>query len=542
MRCWKCGRDNTDGATKCLYCDAEMKRTACKTEEGEALRKLYDQFGPDAVFTQKSFLTNGLGDYLQDSTKLRNQLRMAMEAGIGELYLRQLRNAGKPDTVFRNKARKLIVDDAGLSDQISEKIMGYFDEMIGWESGEEETKELPKATVQEVNTKEQPNSIVQKEVSQQAKKKDLESFESEQPKRSSKAVIWVVALLVILIGGLLIINQSQGWIPVPWASVTPSSTVTTKSAEVTPDTRPTPTQFITYSVLGNNYQIYEYDADGNIKNTISVQATPTPTPKQDITPTPTPKQDVTPTPEMFAGPAPKINNISPDETYTGWLKILCDANGAYGPHFVLLREHVKSGVVEDIVYQDNDEFGLRQLQRGLYDSEAEPGETYAYTLANTDNHGTYGVTSEKYYYTVPLKGKPAGVSLDNANLPSLKRSQITEAKRADYDDAKKLLSIDIIEPGKSALTCIYVIYDPDGKLVGNWRAHVSYQSTTAVSLGDSFKETIWLGHDVPRLIDEHFYPKWHDKGDYGAIKTGDYTIKFYCDFGLIGSYRFTVAP
>lgn len=248
MKCWKCGTDNTEGATKCLYCGAEMKRTACKTEEGEALRKLYDQFGPDAVFAQKNFLTNGLGDYLQDSSKLRNQIRMVMDAGIGDLYLKQLKETGKPDADFSARAKKIIVDDAGLSEQTSDQIMSLFDEMIGWKSEEE------------IKPKEPPKASVQKDVFQQAMQKDLEPFDTEKPKRSSKVIIWIIALLVILIGGLLIINQSQGWIPVPWATATPSPTPTPTP---TPTEEPDPVaiadydfRFAVYSNKDNKYIRY----------------------------------------------------------------------------------------------------------------------------------------------------------------------------------------------------------------------------------------------------------------------------------------------
>ena len=100
------------------------------------MRKVYDYFGCDRVLGEK-VLTNALGDVLPDSKRLRSQLAMALDAGVGRQYLHQLKTCGKPDEAFQRRVRKLLTEDAELSDTRAAEIMGFFDEMIGWE--------LPKA-------------------------------------------------------------------------------------------------------------------------------------------------------------------------------------------------------------------------------------------------------------------------------------------------------------------------------------------------------------------------------------------------------------
>ena len=132
MKCWKCGRDIPEGASMCTYCSASMNRKAPATPAGKAMRQIYDRFGSGRVFDKKSILSIALGDMLEDSKKIRSQIDMVMSAGVGGVYLNQLQNVGKSDSAFCNKIKKLMTDEAGLSDKVAAELMGYFDEMIGW--------------------------------------------------------------------------------------------------------------------------------------------------------------------------------------------------------------------------------------------------------------------------------------------------------------------------------------------------------------------------------------------------------------------------
>lgn len=132
MKCWKCGQEIAGGAGSCPYCGAEQARSAPASEVGRALRALYDRYGCQTLLRQNEILVRGLGDLVQDSKKIRNQLRLALESGMGRLYLEQLKLAGRPDDAFYQRVRLRLTGDAGLAGQPAAQLMGWFDEMIGW--------------------------------------------------------------------------------------------------------------------------------------------------------------------------------------------------------------------------------------------------------------------------------------------------------------------------------------------------------------------------------------------------------------------------
>ena len=131
MRCWKCGKENNEGSSSCFYCSSSLLRPEPVTEAGRAMRALYDHYGPEEVLSNSAYLVNGIGDLLEDSKKLKNQLKMAADAGIFRLYKEQL-EIGYPDPGFDKRVRLLMTEDAGLSEKVAAELAGYFDEMIGW--------------------------------------------------------------------------------------------------------------------------------------------------------------------------------------------------------------------------------------------------------------------------------------------------------------------------------------------------------------------------------------------------------------------------
>lgn len=133
MICWRCGKKLTEHASSCAYCGTSQKRTVPKTEAGKAMRQIYDHFGPTEILTSKNKLSVGLGDILPDSKKLRRQIEGAFEAGIGQFYLNQLDAAGKADVNFNTKIKKLLTENAEVSDKAAKDLMKYMDEMIGWQ-------------------------------------------------------------------------------------------------------------------------------------------------------------------------------------------------------------------------------------------------------------------------------------------------------------------------------------------------------------------------------------------------------------------------
>lgn len=133
MKCWKCGSEIPDDVSICPYCSISMTRRKPMTDAGRAMRQIYDHFGSGKVFDEKSILPVALGDLLQDSKELRHQVEKTMAAGIGNIYLNQLRDTGRHDALFTTRVKKMIVEDAGFSEEIADNLMSFFDEMIGWE-------------------------------------------------------------------------------------------------------------------------------------------------------------------------------------------------------------------------------------------------------------------------------------------------------------------------------------------------------------------------------------------------------------------------
>ncbi len=136
MRCWRCGKEIENYTGECVYCHASLQRTIPITAEGAALRQLYDHYGSEEVFGNPTVLVNGFGDVVKDTLvtdvkKIRNNLKAAMDAGISRLYLDQLK-IGKPDPDFDARVRKVLTEHADLSEKATYRLMGWFDEMIGW--------------------------------------------------------------------------------------------------------------------------------------------------------------------------------------------------------------------------------------------------------------------------------------------------------------------------------------------------------------------------------------------------------------------------
>ena len=136
MKCWRCGQEINDGTQECVYCHADQRRSVPRTDIGQALRQLYDHYGAEAVLSNNVLLVNGLGDVVTDTLntnvkRLKGQLKMAMDAGLGRLYKEQL-SIGEPDSTFDAHVRTMLTEDVGLNDKAAEKLAAYFDEMIGW--------------------------------------------------------------------------------------------------------------------------------------------------------------------------------------------------------------------------------------------------------------------------------------------------------------------------------------------------------------------------------------------------------------------------
>lgn len=136
MNCWNCGKELTDGAAFCTGCGASAARREPQTPEGRALRSLLDHYGVERALEGSFRLPGGLGDLLDHPEPLRTHLKLALDAGLGQLLLTQLReNGATPTADFAAQERALLTDRAGLSGPAAESLMCAVDEMLGWQSG-----------------------------------------------------------------------------------------------------------------------------------------------------------------------------------------------------------------------------------------------------------------------------------------------------------------------------------------------------------------------------------------------------------------------
>lgn len=141
MKCWNCGSE-LDGSTAfCAQCGAAANRREPATREGRALHTLLEHYGRDRVLTSGTYLVNGLADLMEDAEPLRTHLKLAMDAGLGQLVLEQLKdNGAAPSAEFTERATRLLIEKAGLSDKIAAGLLGYVDDMLGWQSETAEKK------------------------------------------------------------------------------------------------------------------------------------------------------------------------------------------------------------------------------------------------------------------------------------------------------------------------------------------------------------------------------------------------------------------
>ena len=132
MRCWRCGKDNSEGVEKCLFCGISQSRTAPVTDTGKVFRKLYDDCGCEKIFEDSRYLTAPLSDFIPDSEILKSNIDLVFYVGIGKIYASQLQKQGKPDEDFYKRVKRVITEEADLSDRKADQLISYFDEMIGW--------------------------------------------------------------------------------------------------------------------------------------------------------------------------------------------------------------------------------------------------------------------------------------------------------------------------------------------------------------------------------------------------------------------------
>ena len=99
-------------------------------QQSEEVRQLRSHYDKEKLLGNGLVLHNALGDILgEDDQKLRTQIRLAMDAGLGKLYL-ELGDA-MPSADFDRKVKMLLEEECGLSSSTATDVQTFFDELAG---------------------------------------------------------------------------------------------------------------------------------------------------------------------------------------------------------------------------------------------------------------------------------------------------------------------------------------------------------------------------------------------------------------------------
>ena len=136
MKCCKCGHEIkvNDEVRFCYFCGAPQEQKKTLSETGSALRKIYNDFGPEKIFSNSRYITAALGDFIPDADIITTNIESVYRAGLGKVYETQFRKGEIPNEAFYSHVRNIITEEAGLSDKRANQLIQYFDEMVGWET------------------------------------------------------------------------------------------------------------------------------------------------------------------------------------------------------------------------------------------------------------------------------------------------------------------------------------------------------------------------------------------------------------------------
>lgn len=95
----------------------------------EAARQLRERYGKQKLLSNSLMLSNALGDLLgEDGKMLRSRVRMAMDAGVGKLYLEQV---DVPGIDFGGLVTARLQGECGFSHEVTADMKAFFDELCG---------------------------------------------------------------------------------------------------------------------------------------------------------------------------------------------------------------------------------------------------------------------------------------------------------------------------------------------------------------------------------------------------------------------------
>ncbi|MGN0762819.1 MAG: hypothetical protein ACI4MK_05505 [Aristaeellaceae bacterium] len=528
-RCWKCSQELPEGASLCHACGADQQERCplppqC-SEEARAMRAIYDHYGCRQVLGNATLLHNALGDYLgEDGRKLRNQVRIAMDSGLGKLYLNQLEH---PAPQFSAQALSLLTD-AGLSEQTARQLKFLFDAMVGFPAdAPARPVPPPPPPRQEVSRSQgRENTPPAQPPQSETSRKPVPPTPPSPPKKSQKPPRkkrwWIILLLLFLLIGI-VAERNAG------VGVSRSAPTATPTVRVFATSTPRPT------------------------------ATPTPkptnTPKPTATPTPKPTNTPKPTTTAVAPATPKTTSGSTSSrTFDINPGITADSG-----RFTITWEDSANAAPYQLKYQYVDE-SATATQCNFWASTSEkdsttssksytflyliPGKTYKFTVTDCNGAKTSRVMTlptPSSFVDGKLKASSIKVSLEYRYMESgmsyqdaksLSRLNATEMMTNMTNSGHRYglyyrINLPQLATSREFFTSI-VFYAPNGFAEAETAGDVSYSSFNNAS--GSYRYWYCAGAS----FFDHLYEK------NGIIPTGTYRVELYWDGMLVNTTTFTV--
>ena len=518
-RCWKCGQELPEGASLCHACGADQQDRApllalC-SEEARAMRTIYDHYGCRQVLGNATLLHNALGDFLgEDGRKLRNQVHIAMDSGLGKLYLSQLEH---PTPQFSAQALNLLTE-AGLSEQTARQLKDLFDAMVGFPA-DASTRPVPpppppRQEVSRSQNRESASSVQPPRT--ETARKPVPPTPPSPPKKSQKPPRkkrwWIILLLLFLLIGIAAERNTD----VGRSRSTPTATPTAR-VTATPTPRPTATP----------------------------KSTATPTPKPTATRTPKPTATRTPKPTATPTPARTFEISSNVTTDAGRYTITWEDSANAGP-YQLTYQYVdeSSNAVQCNFWAGHSEKESTTTSKSYTYLYLIPGKTYKFTVEDSK-----GVKTSRVI-TLPTPSSFVDGKLKSSSIKVSWKYRYMESGMA-YEDARSLkkfsaaemmtnmtnsgyryglyyrISLPQLATSREFFTTI-AFYAPNGFVHTEVARDVSYSSFNNASGSYCAWHCAGTG----------FFDLLYEKN--GTIPTGTYTVELYWDGMFVKSTTFTV--
>ena len=109
----------------------ENKRTIEYTDVCNALKALYNDLGPNNLFSDSKYVVQCINESVDDSERISIIIRFAIDAGVGKFYLELINENKLPDDNFDNNVLEFLTD-YGLSDDAAAMVINIFAGMLNW--------------------------------------------------------------------------------------------------------------------------------------------------------------------------------------------------------------------------------------------------------------------------------------------------------------------------------------------------------------------------------------------------------------------------